>query len=91
MLRAYKSVLQQPQGTLDIFGPPLRYGEIAGLIEQRLNDGEWAPGTRMPSANTFARTYGASERTAARAIHMLALKRMLAFERGAYYATLQHY
>jgi hypothetical protein len=89
MLRAYKCALKQPE-TVGIFDPPLRYSEIAGLIEQRLKDGEWAPGTRMPPANTFARTYGAADRTVARAMHMLALKDMLAFERGPYYVTLRH-
>ncbi|MBV9406710.1 MAG: GntR family transcriptional regulator [Acidobacteriaceae bacterium] len=87
MLRAYKAELQQPREKWGAFGPPHRYGEIAELIEQRIKDGEWAPGTRIPSADVFAETYGSSGRTAARAIHMLALKGVLVFERRAYYVT----
>jgi DNA-binding GntR family transcriptional regulator len=88
MLRAYKSALaQRPDETRAAFGPSHRYMEVAEQIEQRILDGEWKPGQPIPPVHAFAKTYGASERTVARAIHTLALKDMLTLERGAYYVT----
>ena len=88
MLRACKSALaQRPDETRAPFGPSHRYAQVAGQIEQRILDGEWKPGQRIPPVHAFTKTYGASERTVARAIHTLALKDVLTLERGAYYVT----
>jgi DNA-binding GntR family transcriptional regulator len=54
---------------------------------QRILDGEWKPGQRIPPVHAFTKTYGASERTVARAIHALALKDVLTLERGACYVA----
>jgi Bacterial regulatory proteins, gntR family len=88
LLRTYKTQLRQPDGEpWAVFGPPSRYAQIAQQLRQRISDGEWPPGTRLPAAHEFTRTYGASERTVARAIHVLALQGILTYERGAYYIT----
>jgi DNA-binding GntR family transcriptional regulator len=88
MLRAYKSALAQPPDeTRAAFGPSHRYAQVAEQIEQRILDGEWKPGQRIPPVHAFTKTYGASERTTARAIHALALKDILTLERGAYYVA----
>jgi hypothetical protein len=89
MLRAYKAALtQRPDQTRAAFGPSHRYAQVAEQIEQRILDGEWKPGQRIPPVHAFTKTYGASERTVARAIHALALKGVLTLERGAYYVAL---
>ncbi len=88
MLRAYKSALaQRPAGASAAFGPSYRYAQVCDQIGQRILDGEWKPGQRLPPVRAFTKTYGASERTVARAIHALALRDVLTRERGAYYVT----
>jgi hypothetical protein len=88
LLRTYRTQLRNPQGDpWAVFGPPTRYTQVAQQLRQRISDGEWPPGTRFPAAHEFTQAYGASERTITRAIHVLALRGLLTYERGAYYVA----
>jgi DNA-binding GntR family transcriptional regulator len=48
-----------------------RYKDIAAAIRQRIEAGEWQPGSRMPRLDDFAREFGANRDTIARAIAAL--------------------
>jgi GntR family transcriptional regulator len=48
-----------------------RYQDIAAKIRERIEAGEWAPGTRLPRLDDFAAEYGANRDTIGRAIAVL--------------------
>jgi GntR family transcriptional regulator len=45
-----------------------RYPEIAALLRTRILDGEWAPGSTLPTLDALAAEYGADKNTISRAI-----------------------
>ncbi|MEU5788691.1 GntR family transcriptional regulator [Micromonospora purpureochromogenes] len=48
-----------------------RYQDIASKIRERIEAGEWGPGTRLPRLDDFAAEYGANRDTIGRAIAVL--------------------
>lgn len=48
-----------------------RYLDIASKIRERIEVGEWGPGTRLPRLDDFAAEYGANRDTVGRAIAVL--------------------
>jgi hypothetical protein len=67
-------------------GCTARYGRLADRIEQELADGKWKPGERMPSRGRLAGAHGEKKGdTAARALHVLAVRGLLAVEHQSYY------
>jgi DNA-binding GntR family transcriptional regulator len=48
-----------------------RYQDIASKIRDRIEAGEWSPGTRLPRLDDFATEYGANRDTIGRAIAVL--------------------
>src|SRR3954453_4357553 len=48
-----------------------RYQDIASKIRDRIEAGEWSPGTRLPRLDDFAAEYGANRDTIGRAIGVL--------------------
>jgi DNA-binding GntR family transcriptional regulator len=48
-----------------------RYQDIAAGIRGRIEDGEWAPGAKLPRLDDFAAEYGANRDTIGRAIQAL--------------------
>jgi DNA-binding GntR family transcriptional regulator len=48
-----------------------RYLDIASKIRERIEAGEWAPGTKLPRLDDFAAEYGANRDTVGRAITVL--------------------
>jgi hypothetical protein len=86
-LREYKSgLLAECAGEKwACVGYPTHYASTADLIGQQITDGNWKPGERMPSANYLAARYGAKPDTVLRAMHVLAVRGLLALENGSYY------
>lgn len=66
-------------------GCATRYGRLADRIEQELANGKWKPGERIPSSGHLAETYDEKDGTAARALHVLAVRGQLALENQSYY------
>jgi DNA-binding transcriptional regulator YhcF (GntR family) len=48
-----------------------RYISVASKIRDRIEAGEWAPGTRIPTLKTLAAEYGVNHNTVCRAIEIL--------------------
>jgi hypothetical protein len=86
-LREYKTALLAASANERWAHPgcAARYGRLADLIEQELSNGKWKPGERMPSSGHLAETYGEKDDTAARALHVLAVRGQLALEHRSYY------
>ena len=59
------------------------YHQLADIILAKIRDGEYPPGSRIPSENSLAETYGIGRPTARQATDLLVRKRMLARKRGA--------
>jgi GntR family transcriptional regulator len=51
--------------------PHSRYLDIAAKIRERIEDGEWEPGAKLPRLDDFAAEYGANRDTIGRAIGVL--------------------
>jgi hypothetical protein len=87
MLDAYRGQVAGPES--QTFGLPsaARYGQVAAALEQRIAAGEWAPGMRVPQQGILAAEFGASHKTVARAVHVLALKGMMRRAGNSYYVT----
>jgi hypothetical protein len=86
MLDVYRGQLSGPESR--IFGlPSVRYVQVAAALEQRIAAGEWAPGMRVPQQGLLAAEFGASHKTVARAVHVLALKGMMRRAGNSYYVT----
>jgi DNA-binding GntR family transcriptional regulator len=48
-----------------------KYEEIAAAIQQRIESGEWPPGSRLPVLDDFAQQFGVNRNTVHRAIGLL--------------------
>jgi DNA-binding GntR family transcriptional regulator len=68
---AVNIVPRQFLGKRDAVPVHSRYLDIAAKIRQRIEDGEWEPGARLPTLDAFAAEYGANRDTIARAIAAL--------------------
>jgi len=85
--------MPDPQDTTDSWhvrqlDGPMLVGEASRLRgEQRIKAGEWTPGTRVPHQATLAAEFGASHKTVARAVYVLALKGMVRRAGNSYYAA----
>lgn len=58
------------------------YREIADAITARITAGEWPPGARLPTTETFAADYEVSEATAYRALSILIDRGTIRGEQG---------
>jgi hypothetical protein len=66
-------------------GRRTRYGILADVIAQHIEDGIWKPGERMPSDDSLAKTFDEKEETARRALFILTVRNKLARDRLTYY------
>lgn len=48
------------------------YAQLAGILRQRISDGTYPPGKRLPSESALAKSYGLSAMTARQAVGVLA-------------------
>ena len=87
MLDAYRGQVAGPESETFGLSPAARYGQVAAALEQRIAAGEWASGMRVPQQGILAAEFGASHKTVARAVHVLALKGMMRRVGNSYYVT----
>ncbi len=59
------------------------YHQLADIILAKIRSGEYPPGSRIPSENRLAETYGIGRPTARQATDLLVRKRMLVRKRGS--------
>jgi len=59
------------------------YHQLADIILAKIRSGEYSPGSRIPSENRLAATYGIGRPTARQATDLLVRKRMLVRKRGS--------
>lgn len=59
------------------------YHQLADIILVKIRSGEYPPGSRIPSENTLASTYGIGRPTARQATELLVRKRVLTRKRGS--------
>jgi GntR family transcriptional regulator len=59
------------------------YRQLADIILAKIRSGEYAAGSRIPSENKLAETYGIGRPTARQATDLLVRKRMLVRKRGS--------
>jgi DNA-binding GntR family transcriptional regulator len=59
------------------------YHQLADIIITKIRSGEYPPGSRIPSENRLAATYGIGRPTARQATDLLVRKRMLVRKRGS--------
>ena len=59
------------------------YHQLANIIIAKIRSGEYPPGSRIPSENRLAATYGIGRPTARQATDLLVRKRMLVRKRGS--------
>ncbi len=59
------------------------YHQLADIIMARIRSGEYPPGSRIPSENSLAATYGIGRPTARQATDLLIRKHLLIRKRGA--------
>jgi hypothetical protein len=66
-------------------GHRTRYGMLADVIAQHIDDGTWKPGERMPSNGSLAKTLDEKEETVRRTLFILTVRNKLARDRLTYY------
>ncbi len=59
------------------------YHQLADIIRAKIRAGEYQPGSRIPSENSLASTYGIGRPTARQATELLVRKRILVRKRGS--------
>lgn len=47
------------------------YEQLAAILRKKIDDGEWAPGTRIPSETALVQTYDVARNTVRRALALL--------------------
>ncbi len=80
-MSAYDS---QPEGRERLFqrpGPPL-YSQLAALIRQSIENGELAPGTRLPNLHALAEKYDVARVTVRQAVQLLVAEGWLDSRQG---------
>jgi len=87
MLDAYRGQMPRSDSGTPGLSPGTRYEQVAVALEQRIKVGEWTPGTRVPHQATLAAEFGASHKTVARAVYVLALKGMVRRAGNSYYGA----
>jgi GntR family transcriptional regulator len=68
---------------LNPLSPVPLYHQLADIILTKIRSGEYQPGTRIPSENNLAKSYGIGRPTARQATDLLIRKRMLIRKRGS--------
>ena len=87
MLDAYRRQMPGSDSGTPGLPPGTRYEQVAAALEQRIEAGEWTPGTRVPHQAVLAAEFGASHKTVARAVYILALKGMVRRAGHSYYVA----
>ena len=59
-----------------------RYYKVYAVIQRRIREGEWPPGTPMPTEEAFAGSFRVSRVTVRKALAMLQDERLIAREQG---------
>ena len=74
---------------VDHGSPVAPYRQIAAILRQRIESGEYSPGSRLPSINDLMGEYGVAHLTANKALRLLVTDglAMLSAGRGYYVAT----
>jgi GntR family transcriptional regulator len=69
--------------------PQALYSRLEELIRERVESGEWPPGTRLPPERELSRTFGTSRVTTRKALNRLIAQGLLhsVHRRGTYVAT----
>jgi GntR family transcriptional regulator len=68
---------------LNTLSPVPLYHQLADIILTKIRSGEYQPGTRIPSENNLAKSYGIGRPTARQATDLLIRKRLLVRKRGS--------
>jgi Transcriptional regulators len=63
------------------FAPP-KYARVIAAIQQRIRDGEYAPGDMLPSETQLVREFGVGRTTVVRALQTLAMQGWIEREHG---------
>ncbi|MFF4773329.1 GntR family transcriptional regulator [Microtetraspora fusca] len=63
------------------FAPP-KYAQVMTAIQQRIRDGEYAPGDMLPSETQLVREFGVGRTTVVRALQTLAMQGWIEREHG---------
>src|SRR5690606_14172134 len=63
------------------FAPP-KYARVIAAIQQRIRDGEYAPGDMLPSETQLVREFGVGRTTVVRALQTLAMQGWITREHG---------
>ncbi|WP_189244149.1 GntR family transcriptional regulator [Planobispora rosea] len=63
------------------FAPP-KYAQVMTAIQQRITDGEYAPGDMLPSETQLVREFGVGRTTVVRALQTLAMQGWIEREHG---------
>lgn len=87
MLDAYRGQVPGPDSGTSGLPAGTRYEQVAEAFEQRIATGEWPSGMRVPHQGILAAEFGASHKTVARAVHVLALKGMVRRTGNSYYVV----
>jgi hypothetical protein len=70
---------------------PARYNILAKQLTQDITQGRYKPGQRLPSAALLAGIYAEHPETAARALHILAIRGHITIEASHYYVLPPDY
>lgn len=68
--------------TVTLESPESRFRQLAGLIRDAINRGEYRPGQPMPSEDDLAAEYGVSRRTVNQAMRILRAEGLVYVQRG---------
>lgn len=63
------------------FAPP-KYAQVMAALQQRIQDGEYAPGEMLPSETQLVREFGVGRTTVVRALQTLAMQGWIEREHG---------
>jgi GntR family transcriptional regulator len=63
------------------FAPP-KYAQVMAALQQRIEDGEYAPGDMLPSETQLVREFGVGRTTVVRALQTLAMQGWIEREHG---------
>lgn len=63
--------MPDPDAQIHLRGPVPESKQLAGILAARIERGDWAPGTALPSEERLAQEYGIVRNTVRRAIRQL--------------------
>lgn len=65
------TLVRQYGAMIDYESPVAVYRQVAAILRQRIEDGTYAPGRRLPSITGLVQEFGIAQLTARKALHLL--------------------